>query len=390
MTDQPLSTDDFAATFGEPLHTALNLESWRIGSDVEQEYRRLEREVKDAVHRETNLQADIRKHVFPKLKTQPHAPKNAGVHTANDEYLCKVHRGLLFNGGVEAADAAIQVHDTLPLSIYQIGVALVSYAGNQGTWSQRMYRRDLSESLENRFDVVMKSLEDRAARANLPSGNGELIQKVILAWAERAILLRKSTAIWRMGRGELVTYDLLTGGGNLDIMVEAGTVLRELIEQHQKFVYVAQESRAEPFRTIGWCLRPFEFAIVDTLDTRLETWLHQLRFTNQIVKWDGVPMPASKWIPRFIQEVASKVVVGVFRAGEIAPPQVFYAHQDHADAAAHIAIADSMLQEQRGSPMLLEMARHVCRAVFGDNLDGLARNAYAAVGAPWRSVRSFP
>ena len=390
MTDQPLSADDFAATFGEPLHTALDLKSWRIGSDVEQEYRRLEREVKDAVHRETNLQADIRKHVFPKLKTQPQAPKNAGVHTANEELLRKVHRGLLFNGGVEAADAAIQVHDTLPLSIYQIGVALVSYAGNQGTWSQRMYRRDLKESLEDRFDAVMKSLEDRAVRSNLVGGNGELIQKVLLAWAERAILLRKSTATWRKGRGELVTYDLLTGGGSLDIMVEATNVLRELIEQHQKFVYVAQESRSEPLRTIGLCLRPFEFAIVDTLDTRLETWLHQLRFTNRIVKWDGVPIPASQWIPRFIQEVASKVVVGVFRAGEIAPPQVFYAHRDHADVAAHIAIADGMLQDHRGSPMLLEMARHVCRAVFGDNLDGLARNAYAAAGTPWRSVRSSP
>lgn len=389
MTEQPFTTDAFAATFGEPLHTALNLDSWRIGSDVEQEYRRLEREVQDAVHRETNLQADIRKHLFPKLKTQPQAPKNAGVHTADEQALRKVHRGLLFNGGVEAADAAIQVHDTLPLSIYQIGVALVSYAGNQGTWSQRMFRRDLKESLEDRFEAVMKSLEDRAARANLPGGNGELIQKVLLAWAERAILLRKSTATWRMGRGELVTYDLLTGGGNLDIMVEATNVLRELIEQHRKFVYVAQESRSEPLRTIGLCLRPMEFAIVTTLDTRIEDWLKQLRFTNQIVKWDGVSIAASKWIPRFINEVASKVVVGLFRAGEIAPPQVFYAHEDDADVAAHIAIADAMLQEQRGSPMLLEMARHVCKAVFGDNLDGLARNAYAAVGAPWRSTRTM-
>ena len=387
MTDQPLSSADFAATFGEAIHNALDLESWRLGTDVEQEYRRLEREVKDAVRRESNLQADIRKHIFPKLKTQPQAPKNAGRHDADIELLRRVQRGLLFNGGVEAAVSAIQIHDTLPLSIYQIGVALVSYSGNQGTWSQRMFRRDLKESLEDRFEAVMKSLEDRAARANMTGGNGELIQKVILAWAERAILLRKSNATWRMGRGELVTYDLLTGGGNLDIMIEATGVLRELIESHQKFVYVAQESREEPLRTIGLCLRPMEFAIVDTLDTRLERWLHQLRFTAQTAKWDGVPMPASQWIPRFIKNVASKVVVGVFRAGEISPPQVFYAHQDHADVAAHIAIADSMLQEQRGSPMLLEMARQVCRAVFGDSLEGLASNAYSAAGVPWRSVR---
>jgi hypothetical protein len=390
MTDTPFSPDDFAASFGESILSALDLDSWRIGSDVEAEYRRIEREVKDAVRRESGLQEKIRTHIFPRLKTQPNAPKHAGVHTADPKSLDRVHRGLLFNGQVEAADAAFLIHDTLPLSIYQIGVSLVSYAGNQGSWSQRMFQRDFKESLEDRFDAVMKVLEDRAARADLPGGNGELIQKVILAWAERAVLLRKSNATWRMGRGELVTYDLLTGGGSRDVMIAAGNVLRELIETHQKFVYVAQESREEPFRMIGMALRPLEFAIVDTLDTRLGRWLHQLRFTDQTAVWDGETIPASEWIPRFIREVASKVVIGVFRAGAIGPPQIFYAHQDHADVAAHIAIADSVLQEPRGAPMLLDMARHVCRAVFGDNLDGLARNAYSAAGAPWRSVRSFP
>ena len=40
--------------------------------------------------------------------------------------------------------------------------------------------------------------------------------------------------------------------------------------------------------------------------------------------------------------VASKVVVGLYRATRLAPAQVFYAHEDHAHLAAHIAIADSV------------------------------------------------
>ena len=63
---------------------------------------------------------------------------------------------------------------------------------------------------------------------------------------------------------------------------------------------------------------------------------------------------------------------------------MFYAHVDHADIAAHIAIADSMLHEQRGSPLLLDLARHVGEAVFGDSLETLAEAAYAAAGTPWR------
>ena len=61
----------------------------------------------------------------------------------------------------------------------------------------------------------------------------------------------------------------------------------------------------------------------------------------------------------FIKTVASKVVVGLFRATHFAPAQKFYAHVDHADLAAHIVLADSMMQEHRGFPLLADMARRV-------------------------------
>ena len=88
--------------------------------------------------------------------------------------------------------------------------------------------------------------------------------------------------------------------------------------------------------------------------------------------------------PRFIETVASQVVVGLFRASPLAPAQLFYAHVHHADLAAHIAIADSMLQEHRGFPLLIDLAHHVCAGVFGGTLRALTGTAYAAAGAPWR------
>ena len=79
------------------------------------------------------------------------------------------------------------------------------------------------------------------------------------------------------------------------------------------------------------------------------------------------------------------MVVGVYRATRVAPAQVFYAHADHAHEAAHVALADSMLQEHRGFPVLLDLADHVCSSVFGgDTLGGLVAAAYADAGAPWR------
>ena len=77
--------------------------------------------------------------------------------------------------------------------------------------------------------------------------------------------------------------------------------------------------------------------------------------------WDGEPLAPSEWIPRFIERVASQVVVGLYRASVLAPAQLFYAHRDHAHFAAHIVLADSMFQEERGFPLLIDLADHVCR-----------------------------
>ena len=383
------SAEEFEKAFGEGLHRTLDLGTWRAGSDLAEEYDRMESEVRAAVDAEDSLQERIRSIVFPKLLNREHGPRNAGVYQARREELETIHRGLLFNGGVEACDGNLHVHGTLPLTIYQIGVSLVSYQGNQGTWCQRLYRRELRQSLGDPVEDTLRILEGRAS-ADHGVRLGELVQKTLLDYAERAILLRRSQAIWLMGHGNPVTYEMLTGGGNAELMEACLNVARQMVEGHGKFVFVGSEPRDLHFLTIGNGLRPYEFAIVTSLSDRLETWLHQRRFNSNAgsdLVWDGERVLASEWIPRFIGKVATQVVVGLFRASAIAPAQLFYAHVDHADLAAHIAIADSMLQEQRGSPLLLDLARHVGEAVFGDSLETLAESAYATAGAPWRYRR---
>ncbi len=387
--DDSVSATDFLESFGEDIRRTLDLTTWRSGSDLVEEYGRIEREVRLAVEHESGWQQEIRRRVFPVIETREKAPRNAGVHNADQELIKQIHNDLLFRGGVEACDGAIQIHDTLPLTIFQVGVTLVSYSGDQGTWSQRLFRRDLKQSGTNRVDEVIALLNRRSDRGGPGSkdGLGELVQKAFLDYAERAILLKHSKAPWLMGHGNPVTYELLTGGGNLELMVEATSVMRQLVEQHQKFAFVAHEPGDQMLLTIGQALRPTEYAIVGTLDERLEHWLHQKRFkaqAGQPLTWDGEAIPATDWIPRFIERVASKIAVGLFRATIVSPAQVFYAHVDHADLAAHVVLADSVLQEHRGFPMLVDMARQVCQTVFGDSLAALAENAYAAAGVPWR------
>jgi hypothetical protein len=388
---EPPDALQFRDGFGEELRHVLDLGTWQTGRDLTQEYPRIKSEVDAAVAFEREVQDRTRTDVFPLLFDPAAAPPGGGVYEADENVLRLVHNGLLFNGGVEACDGTVKVHDTLPLTIYQVGVSLVSYHGDQGVWHQRLFRRDLRQHGGHPVDEVLEILKRRAQRAALNHDTisdqlGALARKTVMDYAERAILVHRSEAVWRMGHGNPITYELLTGGGILELMVAGTNVVRQLIEDHQKFVFVASEPRERMLLTIGQALPPGHYAIVQTLADQLRGWFHQYRFTaaGPELSWDGEPLAAAAWIPRFIDEVAGRVVVGVFRAGAPAAAQLFYAHVDHAHLAAHIALADSMLEAHRGFPLLLHLADHVCSAVFGGSLDYLTQTAYASAGVPWR------
>src|SRR5947208_1685480 len=62
-----ISSRDFRESFGEDLNRTLDLDTWRAGQDLSQEYSRIEAEVREAVQREDALLQNIRREVFPRL-----------------------------------------------------------------------------------------------------------------------------------------------------------------------------------------------------------------------------------------------------------------------------------------------------------------------------------
>jgi len=388
-----VSAEEFHESFGEDLRHTLDLETWHAGEDLAKTYGRLEAEVRDAVQQETELRKHIREQIFPQLGSYPGAPKGAGVYQAEANHLQRIHRDLLFSGRVEACDGTRQTYDSLPVTIHQIGVSLVSYQGNQGTWAQRLFRRDLRVSGGDPVAEMTELLERREARGGLnqPSKRdtlSDLASRGIMSYAERAILLTRSEAAWRLGHGNPAPYELITGSGSLDLMVEATKVIRALIEDHQKFVFVASEPSDRLLLTIGQALGPLQFAIVRSLKEMIDKIVENGHYRMKVsvdTTWDGQTLKPDQWIRRFRDVVAPQVVVGVYRASVLAPAQMFYAHRDHADLAAHIAMADSVFQEHRGFPMLIDLADTVCRGVFGgDSLSGQISTAYVDAGAPFR------
>ncbi len=374
----------YQETFGEPLEATLDPDAWHQGTDLHEMYARTEQEILDAVAQQDRARGATRDKLFRIIAERPNAPLNAGVWQARREHIERVHRGLLFNGGVEASDGTSLLHDSLPLTMAQLAVYLVSYNGSQGSWVHRVYRRDLRMQGLDPLEETLELLERRRRRSGLetsPDDDWEsltrLARRGIMTYMERAILMRKSNAVWRMGHGNPAPVEMLTGY-NLPELAEKGLdLLDEMLSRHKKVVFVPSAPAQRVWLTIGDALRPWEFAIIDTLEPHVEGILSG--------SYRG---ERTRLIPRlqeFQHEVASKIVLGVYRASPIAPPYLFFAHQDYAFTAALIAIADSMLQEYRGFPMLISLADALCRTTFGaDTLGAAVQLAYTRAGVPLR------
>lgn len=375
-----VTPDEYLEAHGEKLSTTLDLDTWHPGTDLMQLYARLQAEIADAVRQETNQRKEIRRQVFPHLRNR--GIPGAGVYQVSAARLHEIHHKLLFNGGVEACDGTVVSHDTLPVTITQIGVCLVSYHGNQGSWVHRLYRRDLRAKGKDPVEDTFRLLEARKQRSAVAHTGRDklsmLARRGIMAYAERAVLLRRSDAIWRMGHGSPTPYELVTGSGIPELLRASLDLLRELILEHQKFVFVPSTVKARELLTIGDALRPLEYAIVDTNEATLER-IAAGHYRGE--EWSGL----GDLVEQFVADVGPKVAVGLYRVSELAPAQMFYAHIDHAHTAALIAMADSLLQGHRGFPMLIDLADNLCRSAFGGDVFAASTQvAYSEAGAPYR------
>jgi len=121
-----IGAKEFESAYGESLTSTLNLDTWQPGENLASLYGRLEEEISEAVKQESRIRERVRGAVFPLLRTRPNRPAEAGVYQATVDQVERTHSGVLVNGAVEACDATSVSHDTLPVTIFQIGVSLVS------------------------------------------------------------------------------------------------------------------------------------------------------------------------------------------------------------------------------------------------------------------------
>src|SRR5882724_4340765 len=353
---EEISAEDFVSSYGESLERTLNLDTWERGENLDRMFARLDQEIGESLEREDDFCRQIRDVVLRQIAIRPNAPPGAGVFEAKIDDLKTVHQQVLFNGAVEACYGMSASHDTLPVSITQLGVCLVSYAGEQGAWVYRLYRRDLRQHGINPVDEALAVLERRQAQSGYEPAERrdrltQLGRRGIAAYAERAVLLTRSRSM-----------DLLLAG--LDM-------LRQLILDHKRFIYVTNAPGEQGLLTIGHALGPLQYAVIDTSIYRIGRIIEQghLRGSYRDRAMD------------FYNEVAPQILVGVYRMSDELPPHVFYAHKDCIHEAALIVMADSVVQAHSGFPMLLDLAGRMCHSTFGEEgFLAAIRSAYAQRG----------
>lgn len=377
-----IATEEVENALGEPFTHTLDVASWDRGLN-RAAMDKLEQQIADAVRQEASIVQMVRREVFPQIERGPGAPACAGVYQAELSAVVETQHHALFNGGTAAVDGTMKTHDTLPLTITQLGVALVSYAGDQGAWTHRVFRRELrATSSDVSPEELLEVLARRRGRGGLGQPDkkkqarmSELLGRGLMSYAERVILADHTDAPWRLGHGTPAPYELLTGSGNMDLLRVGLAAIERVVSDHQRFVYVPSADGDRLMLTIGHALRPLEFAIVHTDEMRMRPIIER-----------GHLREAGGHLGRavdFMRSVGPQIVVGVYRTYADVPPQVFYAHPDHAYQAALIAISDSILETHRGFPSLIDVAHHSCESYCGmDTFGPSIQVSYANSGTP--------
>jgi hypothetical protein len=151
-------------------------------------------------------------------------------------------------------------------------------------------------------------------------------------------------------------YEMLVGSGSGQIIKSSLDLLPKLLAEHKRFIFVPSEMSDAAIRTIANALRPLQYAVLrNTRDVMIAYRRGSYR---------GKYAEFKPRLLQFQEEVAAKVLVGVYKASAFSPGSIFYAHEDYVHEAALIVMADSALQEHRGFPNLIDIADRLCRGTF--------------------------
>ena len=373
---------------------ALDLSTWTSGDRLAELSARLEQEVEAATRHESEMGPRVLALLEEHLRSAPDASPESGLYELKPHHVSDACKNVLFNGHVEACDGTRVIVPTLPVTVVQIGICLTSYVGtgDGGSIVQRLFRHDITRRTADAEEEVRDFISQRARRRKRRPGEefgddgrplplSDLLCRALMVYGERAMLADRSDRAWRLGHGGPMPYEMLIGSGREEMIWASLAVLRRLLTEHKRFIFVPSEISDQAIRTIANALRPLQYAVLRNTKDIIDGYVTGSSYERPYYKVRGI----FDALRAFREDVGGKVLLGVYRVSRFSPGGVFFAHEDHVHEAAQIAIADSALQEHRGFPNLIDIADRTCRGVF--DARGVATQVHtvlARAGAPFR------
>jgi hypothetical protein len=364
-------TLEIEAALGRSLADSLDLGRWDRRSGLEALLAVAERAVGEEIREEGRLREAVRSRVLGRLAGLSAAPPGAGLYRTTEAERSAARRDVLLAGRAVAVAGAHRLHDGLATSIVTLGVAAVRYDGRAATWRTTFRRNDYRVSGGDLVEELTGFLDRRGRR----DGAGpvrdrvpELLQRGFLADAERQALLAEGGDVWKIGRGLPAPLELLTGSGSAGLVDHALPVLRRLLLEGNRWVFLPESTASRALSTLADALEPGEVAVFQRLAVRLD----------QMLEGAHVPGGRRAAVEGFAKKLGEAAVVGGVRSGAFAPGRVFVAPAATALSAGLLAAADAELQPHAGRPLLMSLAELSARNGLGaDVFAGVVQAAYA-------------
>ena len=296
------------------------------------------KELEEDIKRERKIRNKIRENVLEKFDIRKF------------EKLLPEAEELLFHGGVVGVDGTLSKQRTLSGVRCQIGIVAVNYFNEKIRQSYFISEASLQTDYEDVIDV----LKQRESKNRVIS---DMVLRALMLYREREIATRSEFRdSYKMLHGPMLPFELMTGLGRLRALEATLGVLEKIIQDPKCFSIISSSTQ-EDYLTLGMALQRGEY-LVD-MDYSLGTEIASNEDFMEERKWRPTEFDRMK---AFLKNYASKICIGVIKVSE--RPYVFQAHRDNFDLAAAIIARDSLLQREKGFPLLIDYADSLCTEYF--------------------------
>ena len=285
-----------------------------------------------------DLAASAKQNERIRKEVRDYLEKEYDIHQVSEKELSWAE-DKLFGCQVCAVDGTHSTYPMLSGIRCRIGVAATSYKNKRTDGIVFVSEQHLHPSETSVLDILKNRKPENRLISNM-------LIRAIMFYMERKIGLDRQEE-WVMFNGPIIPYELRTGIGRLRALDPCLSLCERALER-KTIVGVIGTSSEPEIISLGLALNSGEYVRLRSFKDDLEEYLPAAHFNTA----------DQARFRRFIDTHGDALDVGIYKAGQRA--YIFHTHRERFDEAVAIVMRDSMFQQLRGYPLLIDYADSLC------------------------------